>query len=106
MTVTNSREVVVGERRVTVRELTVGDVRNWLKEVSTDSTISAVDMLLIPEISLPDLTRMTNLSVGDLDAWQPSQLRELMMVAKELNADFFGLRGRLMKIDGVIHGET
>lgn len=106
MTVTNSREVVVGERRVTVRELTVGDVRNWLKEVGTDSTISAVDMLLIPEISLPDLARMTSLSVADMDDWQPSELRELMAVAQDLNADFFGLRGRLIKIDGVIHGEN
>lgn len=106
MTVTNSREVLVGERRVMVRELTVGDVRNWLKEAGTDLTISAVDLLLIPEISLPDLARMTNLSVADMDDWQPSELRELMAVAKDLNADFFGLRGRLLKIDGVIHGET
>lgn len=106
MTVTNSREVLVGERRVMVRELTVGDVRNWLKEAGADLTISAVDLLLIPEISLPDLARMTNLSVADMDDWQPSELRELMAVAKDLNADFFGLRGRLLKIDGVIHGET
>ena len=106
MTVTNSREVLVGDRRVMVRELTVGDVRNWLKEAGADLTISAVDLLLIPEISLPDLARMTNLSVADMDDWQPSELRELMAVAKDLNADFFGLRGRLLKIDGVIHGET
>jgi hypothetical protein len=104
--VTNSREIVVDERCVTVRELTVGDVRNWLKDTGADTPGDTVGVLMLEEISLADLARMTSLSVEDMNSWRPSQLREVVAVAREMNADFFGLRGRLIKFSTAMRSET
>lgn len=94
--VTNSREIKVGERRVTVRELTVAEVRQWLGDATAKLPVDLVDAILFEEISLPDLARMTSLDVEAMSDWQPSQLREVITAAKEMNKDFFALRERIV----------
>lgn len=99
--VTNSREVQLGERSVIVREMTVGDVRNWLADVSADGAlVNWVDDGLMGDISLRDLARMTSLKVEEMDAWRPSELQQVIDVARELNPHFFALRGRMLKAVG------
>lgn len=82
-------------RTATVRELTVGEIRVWLKELTLESTPDLVTEALFDEVSLGDLARMTDLTVGDMDALLPSQLRLLMETAREINRDFFALRAKL-----------
>lgn len=94
--ITNSREIKVGERRVTVRELTVAEVRQWLGDAGARPQIDTVDAMLFEEISLPDLARMTSLDVESMGDWQPSQLREVIAAAKDLNKDFFAMRERIV----------
>ncbi|WP_155945679.1 hypothetical protein [Metapseudomonas resinovorans] len=94
--ITNSREIRVGERRVTVRELTVAEVRQWLGDASSRQQIDTVDAMLFEDISLPDLARMTSLDVDSMGDWQPSQLREVIAAAKDMNKDFFALRERIV----------
>ncbi|MDV3438728.1 hypothetical protein R0G64_04820 [Pseudomonas otitidis] len=99
--VTNSREIQLGERSVIVREMTVGDVRNWLADVSTaGALVGWVDDGLMGDISLGDLARMTSLKVDEMDAWRPSELQQVIEVARELNPHFFVLRGRMLKAVG------
>lgn len=81
---------------VTVRELTVGEVRAWLAGLATaaEKSIDLVDTGLF-EIPLDELTLFV---VGDLpaaDALTQSEVRLLIDAAKRLNPDFFGLRTRL-----------
>ena len=93
---------------VTIRELTVGDIRVWLKRIeppATGEVGEVVDILgevLIEGESLDDLMRMTSLTQADIDALSPSELRGLlarvMPVVREVNADFFAMRARLAGI--------
>ena len=50
---------------------------------------------LFEECSFADLARMTDLEASDMDALAPSELRQVLEVARELNTDFFGLVARL-----------
>lgn len=92
------REVVLGERRVSVRELTVGEIRAWLKSLATLADGDAVDAALFSEITLFDLTRLSDLSADEIDRLTPSELRQVIDAAKEVNADFFGMRARLLAL--------
>lgn len=99
--VTNSREVQIGDRSVIVREMTVRDVRNWLADVSAAGPlVNWIDETLMHDISLGDLARMTSLEVDEMDAWRPSELQQVIDVARELNPHFFVLRGRMLKAAG------
>lgn len=87
------KTVRIGDRDVVVREMTLGEVRAWLKEASTVKLIPLADALLFEDFSPSDLRAMV---VGDvdLDAFTPSQLRELYAACQEVNADFFALRAK------------
>lgn len=88
-----------GVGAVTVKELTVAEIREWLADLERGDVLQEADMVdlaLFEELTVPDLQRMTdglNDSLVGLAA--PSQLRQVIDAAKELNADFFGLRARL-----------
>jgi len=91
-----TREIEVAGRRVQVKELTVGEIRAWLRDLRTDG--DGVDWALFEEVSLFDLYRMTDLTPDIAETLSPSELREILAAAKEINADFFGLRGRLERL--------
>lgn len=86
--------VELSGRTVHVRELTVGEIRNWLANVEASGDM--VDLALFEEVSLTDLQRMTDLET--LEDLAPSQLRRIEAKAREVNGDFFGMRDRLAKI--------
>ena len=97
-TTTNSKELMLGDVSVIVRELTVLQVRNWLAEtVSPTGQPDIVDQILFSDCSLGDLQRMTSLSLEQIDQLRPSDLRKVIALCKELNPDFFGFMGRLVK---------
>jgi len=96
--ITNSKELQLGSVSVTVRELTVLQVRAWLAEmVKPKEQHDIVDQAFFDECALSDLQRMTSLSSEQIDQLRPSQLREVIDLCKELNPDFFGFMGRLVK---------
>lgn len=75
---------------VTVRELTVAEIRKWLadaKEASPD----LVDNLILREVSLQDLTHLSSLTPEQMDELTPSELQRVLEEAKELNSHFFEL---------------
>lgn len=96
--ITNSKELALGSISVTVRELTVLQVRKWLADMASPSDqIDIVDQAFFDECSLGDLQRMTSLTREQIDLLRPSELRQVIALSKELNPDFFGFMGRLVK---------
>ncbi|GEM_PF-961179 len=96
--ITNSKELQLGSIAVTVRELTVSQVRSWLADIVQPSNQhDIVDQAFFDECALGDLQRMTSLSREQIDQLRPSQLREVIALCKELNPDFFGFMARLVK---------
>lgn len=96
MQTTNSRELMLGDKPVIVREMTVMQVRQWLADMQQlGDQRDLIGEALLGECALSDLQRMTTLTAAAIDALRPSQLREVLAVCKELNPDFFGLMRRL-----------
>jgi len=73
------------------------EIRAWLKEASAAGG-DLVDSSLFEEFSISDLSAMTSLNAADIDALQPSEVRQVSAVAKEVNADFFAMRSRLVAL--------
>lgn len=90
--------VPVAGRAVTVRELSVREIREWLASATAPEHWDAVDELLLGEISLTDLARMTTVGPEVLGEAYQSELAELLAVAKKLNPLFFGLAARLAQV--------
>lgn len=97
--ITNSKEMQLGEVSVTVRELTVLQLRAWLAEIVAPSAaeLDMLDEALFTDCAIGDLKRMTSLTEEQINHLRPSQLREVIALCKELNPDFFGFMGRLVK---------
>lgn len=81
------REIEVGGLKIQVKELTVGEIRAWLKDSGMVSG-DLVDAALFEEFSLPDLLRMTDLTTESIAGLAPGDLRQVFAVAEEVNRDF------------------
>lgn len=108
MSLAVTRTVVIGEGSesplaVTVHELTVAEIRTWLKEIGGGSAgVDAVDVLLLKDVSLQDLMRLSSLTQEQIDGLTPSQLRQVLDAARDINADFFGLRAGLVVMSATL----
>ena len=89
------REVKIGERAVSVKELTLGEIRGWLRESSSPAG-DVVDATLFEDFDAQDLCVMTSLKGAELDALTPTECRELAAACREVNADFFAMRQRVV----------
>lgn len=95
MSMTLTRTVQIDGMRVTVRELTVGEIRAMMKRLAEAANPDPVGDTLLDEISLADLQAMTDLEPEHLDELTPSQLRQVFEACREVNRDFFALRERV-----------
>lgn len=92
---------------VTVRELTVKEIRAWLKDVQERSdAVDVVDVMLLRDVSLQDVMRMTSLTSDQVETLGPSQLRRVVVAARENNEDFFALRAGLLTVAAAIPSES
>ena len=94
MSMTLTKTIQLPDLMVTVRELTVGEIRAWMKRTA-DGGYDPVDDTLLQEVSLADLYAMTDLKAGQAENLTPSQLRLVFDGCREVNPDFFGLRDRI-----------
>lgn len=94
MSMTLSKTIQLPDLVVTVRELTVGEIRAWMKRTA-EGGHDPVDDTLLQEVSLTDLYAMTDLQAGQAENLTPSQLRLVFEGCREVNPDFFGLRDRI-----------
>ncbi len=96
------REIEVGGQKVQVKELTMGEIRAMVRaaEAAPASQMrpdDVLDAMLFEECALPELYAMTDLTAEAAATLAPSQLAQVIAAAKELNAAFFGMRGRLQR---------
>lgn len=75
---------------VTVRELTVAEIRQWMADAQ-EATPDLVDNLLLRDVSLQDLTHLSSLTHEQMDPLTPSELQRVLDAAKEINSHFFEL---------------
>lgn len=88
---------------VTVRELTVAEIRDWLKDLATadpDQPVDLADWLLFEDegLRLSDFTRLTNLSADELRDLAPSDLEAILAKCREVNPRFFLALGRVLAL--------
>lgn len=92
------REVNAAGRLVKVRELTVGEIRAWLRDLENVETVDLVDGGLFDAFSLSDVGRVTDLSAEEIDGMTPSEIEAVVEAAREVNENFFALRSRLAEV--------
>lgn len=88
--------VKLGDHSVTLRELTVGEVRGMLLSRPEQDT---VDYLLFDDITLGELMQMTDLSKETIDNLTQSELDTVRVKAKELNPHFFAMLNRIKELN-------
>lgn len=93
------KQIKADDRLITVRELTVGEIRAWLAsaEAQDDAGVDVVGALLFEQVTLDDLARMCDVSVDEMNALPLSVINQVKAAAEALNADFFALRGRIIQ---------
>ncbi|MDF5949600.1 hypothetical protein P4129_30290 [Pseudomonas aeruginosa] len=84
-TFTASRVVDIDGVELTVRELSVADVRKLMQEVSDQDLVSNA---LFEDIRLSDLCLMTSVTESQINDLRPSQLAKLRDACKEVNPHF------------------
>lgn len=95
MSMALKKKIPLGDIQVEVRELTVGEIRQLLKLMAEESDTDIVEYALLDEIGLRELQMMTDLEKEFVDDLAPSQLRQVYEACRDMNPDFFALRGRL-----------
>lgn len=88
----------VGGLAVTVRELTVGEIRSKLAAGMASVPTDALHVLMFGEFSIGDLMEFSDLTAQQVEGLKPSELREVWRRIHEVNADFFALCARLLAL--------
>ena len=101
-----SRTVELAGRTVTVRELTVGQVRDWLVEVESGKRVDPLQALAFDGFGLDDLAQMADATAADLEAYTPSELQPLIDAARGLNPHFFRVRAALSGVARLMLNEA
>lgn len=99
-------QVQAGEATVTVRELTVGEVRAWAVEREAVTETDAVGELVAPDCSLDDIGRMSDATPEMLESLTAAQLGAVVEACKKLNPHFFRIRAALTGAAHVLAEET
>lgn len=95
-------EITLGPHRVTVRELSVTDVRDWVAENEAGAIVDPLRALVFDDCSLDDLARMCDLSAEKMEAFGALELTPLRDRCKALNPHFFKVREALAGVSRAI----
>lgn len=95
-----TRDVTLGRELdpIQVRELTVGEIRSWLRNAESLDAGDTVSLLLFEEVTLDELRLFIDLNMAMLEILTPSEIAQLIEAAQELNPRFFAMRGRLAEV--------
>lgn len=92
-----------GGLSVTVRELTVREVRDWLV---ADPAPDPLRAYVFEDFSLDDLARMSDVAPEALESYAPSELAPLVQAAQSLNPHFFRPRAALAQVTRALLAES
>jgi hypothetical protein len=93
------KTITVADREVAVREMTVREIRDWLKDMEADAgDADYLGMSLLEGVTLADVARMTDLSVADMDGFLPSEIDTIVAACQEVNPGFFRVAAPMLGI--------
>lgn len=95
--VAGRKVIEIGAVELTVKELSVSEIRAMLVSAETDDEIDPVGDFLFQDIRLRDLMEFTTLTKDQLDRMLPSQIEEAIQECKAMNRHFFDLGERLVR---------
>ncbi len=101
-----TRPVELPGRLVTVRELTVAEVRAWLVEAEAGERVDPLHALAFDDFGLADIARMCDATADELEAFAPSDLSPLVEACRGLNPHFFKVRAALSGVARVMAAEA
>ncbi len=88
-----TKKIEIDGRTIVVKELTVGEIRDWLTEI--ESGTKAVDVageFVFDDCSVDDLVRVSDMPREAFDDLAPSQIEPIREAARALNPGFFRAR--------------
>lgn len=95
-------QINIGGRMVTIKELTVGEVREYIKLEESDlvrqRALDPVTDLMLEDLSLRDIVAMTDLKIEDIDTMTTRQLQEVVKSCREWNPGFFLMAKRAKEL--------
>ncbi len=101
-----TRIVELPGAKVTVRELTVAEVRAWVVEMESGMPVDALGSLVFDDCALADLARMSDADPAALEALTYGELLPLRDACKALNPHFFRVRAAMQKVARAIEAEA
>jgi hypothetical protein len=88
--------VTIAGLEVTVKELTVREVREWATKVDLGLVaFDAVRHLALDDCSVDDILVMSDATAEDLDTLAPSEFAPLVEACRKLNPHFFRVRAAM-----------
>jgi len=85
--------VIVSDKEITVKELTVMDVRAWIMSIENGTRkIDPAGDSLFADVTLADIALMSDAGEEWLAQFGPSALEPLAELCKKMNPHFFRLR--------------
>jgi len=97
-----SEQVTIGDRAVTVSELSVAKVRNWVVESEAGAAVDPLRAFVFDDCSLDDLARMCDMTAEDMEQFGPLELSPLRDKCKAFNPHFFRVREALAGVSRAI----
>jgi hypothetical protein len=85
-----TKTIQVNGQEVTVRELSVAEIRAWMKELEISET-DVMDVALHKGWHMSAVRLITGLSREQLDEFLPSERRLIAQTCEAVNGDFFDL---------------
>jgi len=88
-----SVEIMLGDRPVTVKEMTVTDVRDWVKAIEAGTLpIDPAGNATFEDVGLLDMALMSDAPLDWLAGFAPSDLQPLAELCQKVNPHFFRCR--------------
>lgn len=97
-----SEQITIGDRAVTVSELSVAKVRNWVVESEAGAAVDPLRAFVFDDCSLDDLARMCDMTAEDMEQFGPLELAPLRDKCKAFNPHFFRVREALTGVSRAI----
>ena len=97
-----SEQITIGDRAVTVSELSVAKVRNWVVESEAGAAVDPLRAFVFDDCSLDDLARMCDMAADDMEQYGPMELAPLRDKCKAFNPHFFKVREALIGVSRAI----
>jgi hypothetical protein len=97
-----SEQIDLAGRTVTIWELSVAEVRNWVVETEAGAQVDPIRALIFDDCSLDDMARMCDMTAVDMEQFGPLELAPIRDKCKAFNPHFFKVREALVGVSRAI----